>query len=542
MNSTDSTVQIGPDRLTNVKAAGMSLIGGAPCSSGAPFRALDPRSGQPRQLTFTDASPAEVDEAARLAQDAFPALADLVPEKKAQLLEQIAANLRSLGDALIEVAAAETGLPAARLAGERERTSVQLEAFGRILRSGRHFDAIIDTANPDARPVPTPDLRRLQVPIGPVAVFGASNFPLAFSVAGGDTASALAAGCPVVFKAHPSHPETSEVTAYAVLAALAELGLPGGCFSLLQGASHASGLRLVQHSAIAAVGFTGSEAGGRALFNAAAARPVPIPVYAEMGSLNPVVLTERALDARAPEIAGGLSESILQGSGQFCTKPGLVFVPASAGGDRLLSDMLSRFAARTEPNYLLSKQIQQNFEERARRAAIPGVTQWQAPSAADGISVPTTASQLTASELQQHPELLEEHFGPACVFVRYDGAADLRAALELLPGSLTATLHSERDEPVNGWLIAQLSSRAGRVIWNQYPTGVAVIGSMHHGGPYPASTNAAHTSVGWTAIRRFQRPVSYQNTPNEFLPPALRDENPLGISRLVNEQESVLAL
>jgi acyl-CoA reductase-like NAD-dependent aldehyde dehydrogenase len=518
-------------------AQGASIIGGIASARGAShFRAVDPRTGQARDLVFADATEDEVNQAVGLACAAFEELEKISDNARAGLLERIAANIAQLGDTLIDAAHGETGLPRPRLIGERARTCDQLMQFAQIIRAGIHLDVIIDTARSDGAQPPSPDLRRTTVPLGPVVIFSASNFPLAFSVAGGDTASALAAGCPVIVKAHPAHPETSELTARAVAEAVEDLGLPPGMFSLLQGAQHAPGHQLVTHPGVSAVGFTGSEAGGRALWELAMERPIPIPVFAEMGSLNPVVVTQAALAARATEIAEGLANSILLGAGQFCTKPGFVLLPDGPDTEAFVDIVVQMVVTAAPPHYLLSESIRERFLDHAKShlEPPPAGRVWRGPMT-DGITAPGMVTLLRVSDLSRTPHVFEEHFGPSCVLAVYDSSAGLTTALDMLPSGLTATVHAQPHEsPGTNALISALRGKVGRLIWNQFPTGVTVAGSMHHGGPYPGSSVSAHTSVGWTALRRFQRPVTYQNFPDDALPAALKDANPLGLTRRVD--------
>jgi NADP-dependent aldehyde dehydrogenase len=402
-----------------------------------------------------------------------------------------------------------------------------------VVDAGDYVEAIIDTPDPDAVPIPRPDVRRLLVPIGPVAVFGASNFPLAFSTAGGDTASALAAGVPVIVKGHPSHPGTSALVARELAAAVADAGLPEGTFAHLPAASLEVAQALVDAPPIAAVGFTGSYAGGRAIADRAAARPAPIPVYAEMGSVNPIVVTESALEERAGAIAEGLTASVSNFGGQLCTKPGVVFVPDGAAGDAFAADVAQRLEA-VEPTVLLNQRLRDalreavaRLEQRAER--LGGAAEAGGP----GFRHQPSAYHAAAGDLAGAPELLEEHFGPVVLFLSYAGRDDLLAAIERIDGQLTTSLHAQPGEGV-AELVGALFQRAGRVVFDGFPTGVAVTHGMHHGGPFPATTAPAHTSVGMTAIRRWLRPVAFQNAPAELLPPELRDENPLGIWRRVD--------
>jgi NADP-dependent aldehyde dehydrogenase len=501
----------------------------------------NPRTGQPAGEPVPHTDPATLDRICRAATAAAPELARTSPATRAELLRAVAEALRAEQDTLVALADAETALGAGRLAGEVFRTCVQLEMFADAVLDGSIFEVVIDLPDPDALPAPRPDLRRMLVPLGPVAVFSASNFPFAFSVAGGDTASALAAGCPVVVKAHPSHPALSEHVGRLVADALAKAGAPDGVFAVVFGTE--AGRALVQHPAITAAGFTGSLQGGRALFDLANARPDPIPFYGELGALNPVVVSPGALAQRADAIVSGFVGSYTLGSGQFCTKPGLLFLPAGHGLDGRLAEAVA--AATIGP--LLNSRIQGTFlRTTASFAGVPGV-RWVTPAAevapaaevgpdSGAYAVAPALLAVPADQLVAHPELLEEAFGPASLLVEYASTEELLAALERVPGSLTAGLHVDPagEAGLTAALLERLSARAGRVVFGGWPTGVAVTWAMHHGGPWPATTAALHTSVGVTAVRRFQRPVAYQNVPEQALPAALQDANPLGFTRRVN--------
>jgi NADP-dependent aldehyde dehydrogenase len=503
----------------------------------ATFNAVDPATGVPG-ASYDEASRADVDAAVAAAARAFqdPALRDR--SVRAAMLRDAAARLRAAGDEVVAIAGSETGLPEARLRSELERTSGQLEAFAAVLDAGDYVEAIIDTPDPDAKPIPRPDVRRMLVPIGPVAVFGASNFPLAFSTAGGDTASALAAGCPVVVKGHPSHPGTGELVARELTAAAAAAGLPDGTFAHLLAAGVAVGEALVDAPAIAAVGFTGSTAGGRAIADRAARRPEPIPVYAEMGSINPIVVTDAALAARAGAIADGLVASVSNFGGQLCTKPGIVFVPAGDRGDEFARAVAARLDG-VAPSVLLNERLRDALADAVGRlAARPGVRALGSAPAADGEGYrhQPAAYEAPAAALADSPELVEEHFGPVVVLLRYGGRDELLAALERIEGQLTGSIHAQPDADAEllAVLTELLAARAGRIVYDGFPTGVAVTHGMHHGGPFPATSAPAHTSVGMTAIRRFLRPIAWQNAPEGVLPPELHDGNPLGIWRRVD--------
>ena len=471
---------------------------------------------------------------AALAAGLDPALTD--PARRARLLCAAAAGLREEAAAIVVVAGAETGLAAPRLEGELERTARQLEAFAALAASGEYVEARLDPADPEAKPIPRPDLRRMLVPLGPVAVFGASNFPLAFSVAGGDTASALAAGCPVVVKGHPSHPRTGELVATLLGAAVEQAGLPAGTFALLRSAGPEAGEALVDRPEIAAVAFTGSFAAGTALLRRAAARPVPIPVYAEMSSLNPLVVSASAAAARGAEIAAGLIAAISGSAGQLCTKPGLIFVPAGEAGAALRDTVAAELAAQ-QPQPMLSAGIEAACRERALavgRLAEPLVAGSGADPGPEHRFGPRLYATDTAT-LAAEPALREECFGPVAIFVEYANADDLLAAIAAVGGQLTGTIHHEDDEVEAIRPLAEALGRiCGRLIFNGYPTGVAVTAAMQHGGPYPATSNAAHTSVGGAAIARFLRPVAWQDAPAALLPPELRDENPRRIARRID--------
>ena len=435
---------------------------------------------------------------------------------------------------LVEIADSETRLGTVRLTGEVARTTGQLRLFARVITEGSYLEAVIDHANPNSTP-PSPDLRRILRPVGPVAVFSASNFPFAFSVAGGDTASALAVGCPVIVKAHSGHLELSKRTAEIVSAALESAGAPAGLFALVAGRE--AGTALVQDPLIKAVGFTGSIPGGRALFDLAVSRPEPIPFYGELGSLNPVVITPAALAARSSQLAAGLAASFTLGAGQFCTKPGVVFVPAgSSFGAEVAAECVGKSAAP-----MLTDRIAAAYPAGLASLAgqsgvdvLSGVTEQDAEANGAGAVVFSTTA---ASVIARPQELLEECFGPTTLLVEYSSDAELATALALVPGSLTATVHAEAGEDI-GALVDQLTGLAGRVLFGGWPTGVSVNWAQQHGGPYPATTSL-FTSVGATAVRRFQRPVAYQDAPETLLPEALRDGNPLGVPR---REDGVLTL
>ncbi|MDT0168320.1 aldehyde dehydrogenase (NADP(+)) [Pseudarthrobacter sp. BRE9] len=449
--------------------------------------------------------------------------------QRAAWLTAVADALDANAAELVEIADAETSLGTTRLTGEVARTTGQLRLFARVITEGSYLEAVIDHANPNATP-PTPDLRRILRPIGPVAVFSASNFPFAFSVAGGDTASALAVGCSVIVKAHSGHLRLSERTAEIAAEALRAAGAPEGLFALVTGRE--VGTALVQDPAIKAVGFTGSIPGGRALFDLATSRPEPIPFYGELGSLNPVVITAAALQAHSAELAAGLAGSFTLGAGQFCTKPGLVFIPAGTDFATQVAE-----ASKDKPALgMLTARIAEAYPDGLRAfASVDGVDvvggTVDQDAAANG-AAPVVFSTTAAKVLERPQQLLEECFGPTTILIEYTDREELSVVLAKVPGSLTATLHAQPGEDIAG-LVEQLSGLAGRVLFEGWPTGVAVNWAQQHGGPYPATTSL-FTSVGATAVRRFQRPVAYQDAPEAVLHPALREDNPLGIPRRVD--------
>ncbi|MBP2053339.1 NADP-dependent aldehyde dehydrogenase [Streptomyces griseochromogenes] len=501
----------------------------------APVWSVDPRTGKQREQVAVEATAQEVDAAVEAAHAARAALADR--SVRSAFLRSAAAGLDAARDGLIETADAETALGPVRLTGELARTTYQLQSFADIVDEGAFLDVVINHPDDTATP-PVPDLRRHKVPLGVVAVYSASNFPFAFSVAGGDTASALAAGCPVVVKAHPDHPALSELVAKVLRRAAAEHDIPEGVVGLVHGFD--AGVDLIRHPLVAAAGFTGSVRGGRALFDAAAAREVPIPFHGELGSLNPVVVTEAAAAERAEVIGSGLAGSMTLGVGQFCVKPGLVLVPSGAAGDGLVK-ALTAAVADTDAGVLLDHRMRDNFIAGvAERAQLPEVETPVTPGAGGEHSVSAGFLTVPARKLAEegaYDLLLEECFGPVTVVVRYEDADEATAVLSRLPGNLTATVHLSGAEAAGegrgAEILAELTALAGRVLVNGWPTGVAVAPAQHHGGPYPATTSTS-TSVGGTAIERWLRPVVYQGTPEALLPKELHDENPLGLPRRFN--------
>jgi NADP-dependent aldehyde dehydrogenase len=482
---------------------------------------MDPRTGTVREVLGAATSAAEVE---RLCQRAGEAAAELGRRPRSwrvQFLRGLADALETNRDALVAIADAETALGEARLNGELTRSCFQLRLFAMVVEEGGFLEATIDPAA-ETPMGPRPDLRRMLVPLGPVAVFGASNFPFAFSVPGGDTASALAAGCPVVIKAHESHPATSRLCGEVMSTAAEALGAPTGTIALVFGRE--AGADLVRDPVITAVGFTGSLAGGRALMRLIEARPTPIPFYGELSSINPVVITAAAAAVRSEEIGSGIAASAMLGAGQFCTKPGLVFVPDGNDGDRIAQAAATAVAAEA-PHVLLNAGIAGSFRDRLTRDSTHSSLRELARGAeADASGSLVTPSLFEVNLFDLNPGLTEECFGPVTLIVRYRNPADLSPAVRSLPASLTATLHTgpDEDEDYLAELLAVLEGKAGRILFNGFPTGVAVSWAMHHGGGWPSS-NSQHTSVGPTAIRRFLRPMCWQDAPETFLPEELRD-------------------
>lgn len=511
--------------------SGELFIGQARVATDTRFHAVDPATGAALEPQFSAAGEGEVRRATALAEIAAPVFAALAPADRAAFLESIADNIAALGDELIERAHRETGLPLARLTGERGRTVGQLRLFAAEVRAGGWLGVRIDPAMPDRQPLPRSDLRLLKVPLGPVAVFGASNFPLAFSVAGGDTASALAAGCPVVVKGHPAHPGTSELVAGAIAAAVAVAGLPEGVFSLINAVSNEVGGALVADPLIQAVGFTGSRAGGLALMQIAAARPVPIPVYAEMSAINPVLLFPAALDEKAEALGAAYAASLTMGAGQFCTNPGLVLAIDGPALDRFLAAAAAAVSA-AAPATMLTPAIHAAYEAGVGRlignARVAAVARGpEVPGKCEGRAALFAAS---ADDFLADEGLSQEVFGASSLLVRCADEAVLAGVIERLEGQLTATVHfAGADEDMVGRLLPRLERKAGRLIANGWPTGVEVSHAMVHGGPFPATSDGRSTSVGTLAIERFLRPVCYQDFPASLLPAPLKPGGQAGI-------------
>ena len=521
-----------------IEITGQNIVAGQVVANGAAtFEAVNPATGKNTQYTFHEATLASVDEAVTAAAEAFEFLRHTSTEERAKLLDAIAAEIEALGDDLLETANEETALGLPRLTGERGRTTGQLRAFANLLREGSYIDAIIDTAQPDRQPAPRPDIRRMSFPIGAVAVFTPNNFPFAFGVPGGDTASALAAGCPVIVKGHPSHPATNELFANAINRAIEKTNFPAGTFSLIQGASIEVGQHLVKHPDLRAVAFTGSFKGGRAIFDTAAQRPHPIPVYAEMGSINPVVLLPDAIKQGGETLAENLVGSITLGSGQFCTNPGLIFVLDNDDSRTFIETVSQKMNAKPAGTLLnrgVKKHLQVNVAATMGKESVQVKTGGK-PIEDERICYQNTVMQTSAQAFIQDHDLQREHFGPVTLFVLCESLDEMKEAFHTIEGNLTATIHATDNElKTAAKLFDILREKAGRLLLNGFPTGVEVVHAMVHGGPYPATTAPGTTSVGMTAIRRFLRPVAFQNMPDAILPDALKDANPLNIWRIVD--------
>lgn len=524
-------------KMREMNLTGQNFIGFERSANGSQlFTATNPSTLETLPVGFSEATQEEVDKAIEKAELAFVTYRKKSGEERARFLEAIAEEVLALGDPLIERCMAETALPEARLIGERGRTVNQLKLFAEVLREGSWVGARIDTAIPDRQPIPKPDIRQIQVPLGPVGIFGASNFPLAFSVAGGDTVSALAAGCSIVVKAHPLHPGTSELVGQAIISAAQKTGMPAGVFSLLQGQSNEVGMAIVRHPLITAVGFTGSFGGGKALFDAANQRPTPIPVFAEMGSSNPVFVLPGALKERKEKIVQGLVGSLNLGVGQFCTNPGLLIINSQAETSGFIQEM-SELVSQTPSGTMLSSGIKTNYSRGTERLNKHSGVVFSASGSAgsDGNRVESKIFKTKGSELISNPDLAEEVFGPSMLCAVSSDKDEMLKIAHSLQGHLTATIHgTDEDLADYAELISILERKVGRIIFNGYPTGVEVCHSMVHGGPYPATTAPQSTSVGTAAIQRFARPVCYQDFPVKMLPDELKDGNPLGIWRMYN--------
>jgi alpha-ketoglutaric semialdehyde dehydrogenase len=517
--------------------SGLSFIGsrrGAP--GGSSMHTLNPATGQQLEPIYSSASPAEVDQAARLAAQAFPVYAATSGKAKGAFLRHIADGLDPLQQQLAERAHVESALPMPRLLSEVTRTTGQLRVFASLIEEGSWVEACIDPALPERKPLPRPSLRSMMRPLGPVVVFGPSNFPLAFSVAGGDTASALAAGCPVIVKAHSAHPGTSELVGAVVQQAVAEAGLPEGVFSLLFDAGIEVGAALVRHPLVQAVSFTGSIAAGRKIMDMAAARPRPIPCFTEMASCNPVFILPSALQAGAEAVAMGLFNSFTLGAGQMCTKPGIVLLPEQSAASTFTTK-LTELVSQAAPFTLLTPAIARDYAQQTSLRASQATVAAQAPASEADPACPANAQLFTTTlkDFLRQPDLSEEIFGPDTLIVHCPSPADYLRVAEALGGHLTATvLGGDEDLAAHRELIAVLEQKAGRLIFNGFPTGVEVAHAMVHGGPYPATSDSRYTSVGSRSIYRFARPVCFQNFPDSLVPAELQAANPLGILRTID--------
>lgn len=518
--------------------SGGNYIGNDISKEGATtFQAFSPAINDFLEDRFHVASKTEFEHALHLAEKAFATYSETAAKERADFLDQMAEEIMAIGDVLINRCAAETALPSARIMGERTRTCNQLKLFAQLLRDGWWVDARIDTAQPDRQPLPKPDIRRILVPVGTVAVFGASNFPLAFSTAGGDTASALAAGCPVIVKAHSSHPGTNELIASAIIKAAKKTGMPQAVFSSLY-LSHEDAIKLVQHKSIKAVGFTGSREVGMRLFHAAASRPDPIAVFAEMSAVNPVVLLQGALKLNNEKIAKDLAASITLGAGQFCTNPGLILLVDDEHAKRFLENLEQEISSK-EPATMLNKNICKAYHDgvqlRQQKSFVHLLAQSVKEINSNGNQGRPVVHAVSAEDYLSHSELSEEIFGPASLVVLCKSNQEIYDVLNAMDGQLTATVHASSEEVIETKTVVELiTQKAGRVIYGGYPTGVEICHSMQHGGPFPSTTDGRSTSVGTGAIYRFLRPLAYQDFPDHLLPEPLQNKNPLNILRLIN--------
>jgi len=516
---------------------GKNYIGNTLSSKGEiTFKTFNPETNRENDVVYSEASDQEIQQAVNLATSAFASYKNLGGIKKAEFLNAIADEIEALGDELIQTYCSETGLPEGRAQGERGRTVFQLRSFAAMVKEGSWVEAAIDTAILDRQPIPKTDLRKMLVPLGPVVVFGASNFPLAYSTAGGDTAAALAAGCPVIVKSHPMHAGTGELVASAIHKAAEKTGMPDGVFSNLNSSGIHVGIELVKHPSIKGVGFTGSIKAGRALFNLASQREEPIPVFAEMGSVNPVILLPEAAKERGADLAKTYAGSITLGSGQFCTNPGLILGIKNNDFSQFI-DSLSDEILKIDPTCMLHPNIIGNYEKnKALVASQPGITvKADFENDVDVNYGRQTILTVEGATFLENSVLHQEVFGPYSLVVQCESKEQLAEIINDLEGQLTGTILAEENElSGNQKVIDALQNRVGRIIYNGVPTGVEVCPSMQHGGPYPASTDSRFTSVGIHSVKRWVRPMSFQSWPDALLPDALKNENPLKISRLIN--------
>jgi NADP-dependent aldehyde dehydrogenase len=526
------------EQKSAIELRGYSIMAGQSLETGgATFRGVDPSAGAQLEPVYHCATLADLNRAADLAEDAFVVYRKLPGRERARFLRSIADGIEAIVPELVERAHRETALPEARLKGEAARTFNQLRLFAQVIEEGSWVNARIDPAQPDRKPMPRSDIRSMLIALGPVAVFGASNFPLAFSVAGGDTAAAFAAGNPVIVKAHHAHPGTSEMVGQVIARSVRECGLPAGMFALLFGAGSEIGAALVDHPKVKAVGFTGSLSAGKALMQRAAARPEPIPCFMEMSSVNPLFVLPEALRTRGAQIATGLFGSFTLGVGQFCTKPGLIYLPRNADADALVAE-IKALVEKASPSPMLTEGISKSYRSgiasRQAHTQVNTVAQASCEGASKMHAAPALL-EIDAADLLANPEVATEVFGPAALVIRYDSREQLMELAGEIEGQLTATLHgAEADLVAFADLVAMLERKAGRLIVNGFPTGVEVCHAMVHGGPYPATSDSRATSVGTYSIYRFVRPVCYQDFPQATLPDELKDPNPLGIMRLID--------
>ncbi|CAM1343960.1 aldehyde dehydrogenase (NADP(+)) [Tenacibaculum amylolyticum] len=518
---------------------GKNYIGDILSSEGdTTFTTFNPELNVENPHNFTQATEEEIEKAVTLAWEAFHIYKTFSGKKKASFLRSIADEIEALGEELIKVYCSETGLPEGRAKGERGRTVFQLRSFADLVEEGSWVEASIDTGDKTRTPVSKPDVRKMNIPLGPIVVFGASNFPLAYSTAGGDTAAAFAAGCPVIVKSHPMHAGTGELIATAIIKAAQGTGMPNGIFSNINSSDYTAGQQLVSDPKVKAVGFTGSIRGGRALLDLASKREEPIPVFAEMGSINPVILLPKALENRKEELAATYASSITLGTGQFCTNPGLILGIAGENLDVFISTLGNK-VKETTTTCMLHPNIHRAYESNKERAINQDNTEIIAVNESKQENY---ASQLIATvsgkTFLQNPTLHHEVFGPFSIVVQCESIEEMEQIIAQLEGQLTGTIISDENEVASyAGLVDKMQNRVGRIIFNGVPTGVEVCPSMVHGGPYPASTDSRFTAVGINSIKRWVRPFSYQDWPNELLPDELKDENPLQISRVENGKQ-----
>ncbi len=513
---------------------GKNYIGNVLASTGdVTFKTFNPLANSENKTVFTEAAAIEIETAVELATEAYKTYSKTSGEEKSNFLNEIANQIEKLGSELIDTYCSESGLTKARAMGERSRTLFQLRTFANLVKKGSWVKASIDTAISNRKPMPKPDIRKMNIPLGPVVVFGASNFPLAYSTAGGDTASALAAGCPVLVKSHPMHAGTGELVASAIIKAAEKTNMPNGVFSNLNSSGIEVGIQLVKHPQVKAVGFTGSLQGGRALYNLAAQRAEPIPVFAEMGSINPVVILPNALKLKGAFWAKTYAGSITLGSGQFCTNPGLL-IAVECDALTEFTNKLANEILKIEPSCMLHPAIKGSFDSNKKTMQQQSgvLTQANYDTKVQPNVGTQAICQVKGETFLNNPMLHKEVFGPFSMVVACKNAEELEAVIANLEGQLTGTVISEDNEIKNyGTVVSALQGRVGRLIFNGVPTGVEVCDSMVHGGPYPASTDSRFTAVGTNSIYRWVRPVSFQNWPDELLPPELQNNNPLQIER-----------